>query len=176
MLDCLEIDRKTWQATHFKSIENNKNTIGHRYIRSLFTDAKGDIWIGHYGGFSKYNYKTNDFTRFLNQSKKLPESTRVYDFKQAPDGTVWIAGWDVLLSYNIELDTFHAFLPNAKFSKGLSNGNLREILLDNSGQIRLIASEKGVVYFDNEENKFINFKFDPNTSFSLPSNNVFHCF
>ncbi|MBC8111801.1 MAG: histidine kinase [Verrucomicrobia bacterium] len=170
------LDRKTGWAVQYQAKAEQKNTLGHRFVRSLWTDPKGIIWVGHYGGFSRYNANTDDFTRIIYNSAKLPEDTRIYDFDKSTDETLWLAGWGVLLQYNLRRDTFRAVVPNTDPSLGLTNDRLREILVDPTGKIQFIASEKGISRFDTVLKRFVSYKFNPNDPQSLPSNNVFHVF
>jgi signal transduction histidine kinase/ligand-binding sensor domain-containing protein/DNA-binding response OmpR family regulator len=53
----------------YRPIKNVKNSLQSYYIRSLFTDHKGQLWVGGNQGISVYNYDTDSFTNY-----KLPRS------------------------------------------------------------------------------------------------------
>lgn len=53
----------------YRPVKNNKNSLQSYYIRSLFTDHKGQLWVGGNKGISIYNYNTDSFTNY-----KLPRS------------------------------------------------------------------------------------------------------
>jgi signal transduction histidine kinase/ligand-binding sensor domain-containing protein/DNA-binding response OmpR family regulator len=53
----------------YRPIKNIKNSLQSYYIRSLFTDHKGQLWVGGNQGISVYNYDTDSFTNY-----KLPRS------------------------------------------------------------------------------------------------------
>ncbi|GGA87758.1 hybrid sensor histidine kinase/response regulator [Flavobacterium palustre] len=53
----------------YRPIKNVKNSLQSYYIRSLFTDHKGQLWIGGNKGISVYNYDTDSFTNY-----QLPRS------------------------------------------------------------------------------------------------------
>lgn len=48
----------------YRPIKNVKNSLQSYYIRSLFTDHKGQLWIGGNQGISLYNYDTDSFTNY----------------------------------------------------------------------------------------------------------------
>jgi signal transduction histidine kinase/ligand-binding sensor domain-containing protein/DNA-binding response OmpR family regulator len=53
----------------YRPIKNVKNSLQSYYIRSLFIDHKGQLWIGGNQGISVYNYDTDSFVNY-----KLPRS------------------------------------------------------------------------------------------------------
>lgn len=48
----------------YRPIKNVKNSLQSYYIRSLFTDHKGQLWVGGNQGISVYNYDTDSFTNY----------------------------------------------------------------------------------------------------------------
>ncbi|MCI9845993.1 response regulator [Flavobacterium pectinovorum] len=48
----------------YRPIKNVKSSLQSYYIRSLFTDHKGQLWIGGNQGISVYNYNTDSFTNY----------------------------------------------------------------------------------------------------------------
>jgi ligand-binding sensor domain-containing protein/signal transduction histidine kinase/DNA-binding response OmpR family regulator len=53
----------------YRPIKGVKNSLQSYYIRSLFTDHKGQLWVGGNQGISVYNYDTDSFTNY-----QLPRS------------------------------------------------------------------------------------------------------
>jgi ligand-binding sensor domain-containing protein/signal transduction histidine kinase/DNA-binding response OmpR family regulator len=53
----------------YRPIKGVKNSLQSYYIRSLFTDHKGQLWVGGNQGISVYNYDTDSFVNY-----KLPRS------------------------------------------------------------------------------------------------------
>ncbi|MEG1229375.1 MAG: two-component regulator propeller domain-containing protein, partial [Flavobacterium sp.] len=48
----------------YRPLKNAKNSLQSYFIRSLFTDHKGRLWIGGNQGLSVYNYDTDNFTNY----------------------------------------------------------------------------------------------------------------
>ncbi|MEN2489381.1 two-component regulator propeller domain-containing protein [Flavobacterium sp. B11] len=48
----------------YRPVKNTKNSLQSYFIRSLFTDHKGRLWIGGNQGLSVYNYDTDNFTNY----------------------------------------------------------------------------------------------------------------
>ncbi|PIF34423.1 signal transduction histidine kinase [Flavobacterium sp. 9] len=53
----------------YRPVKNVKTSLQSYYIRSLFTDRKGRLWVGGNQGISVYNYNTDSFTNY-----QLPRS------------------------------------------------------------------------------------------------------
>ena len=50
-------------TTYYHTLDDN-SSIANNHIRSLCTDAEGNIWIGTLVGLSRYNIQTNDFSNY----------------------------------------------------------------------------------------------------------------
>ncbi|MGE6355914.1 hybrid sensor histidine kinase/response regulator transcription factor [Flavobacterium sp. NPDC079362] len=48
----------------YRPVKNVKTSLQSYYIRSLFTDHKGQLWVGGNQGISVYNYNTDSFTNY----------------------------------------------------------------------------------------------------------------
>lgn len=48
----------------YRPLKNVKNSLQSYYIRSLFTDHKGQLWVGGNQGISVYNYNNDSFTNY----------------------------------------------------------------------------------------------------------------
>jgi len=53
----------------YRQVEGDKNGLQSHYIRSLFVDHKGTMWVGGNQGISRYNYASDNFVNY-----KLPRS------------------------------------------------------------------------------------------------------
>ena len=58
----------------------NDNSIADNFIRKLFEDSKGNIWIGTSNGLSNYNSNLDNFENFYHD-KDIPNSLL--------DNTIW---------------------------------------------------------------------------------------
>ncbi len=48
----------------YRPVKNVKNSLQSYFIRSLFIDHKGQLWVGGNKGISVYNYNTDSFTNY----------------------------------------------------------------------------------------------------------------
>ena len=73
-------------------------TLANRYLNTLFTDADGRIWIGHYYGIDVYDPQTD---RLVDVG--VPPALRpaiVYAVIQTADGTIWLGSNKGLFRYD----------------------------------------------------------------------------
>lgn len=150
----------------------NKFSLGSRFIRSLRLDKNNDLWIGYYGGFSQFRRKSNDFRQHV-PSIESDEEIRVYDFQQADDNVMWIAGWDVILKYYQREDRYDFIARSRKDTHDFENENIRELVLDDEGELWIAGGEKGLSIYNKVRGRFENIHHDPHRAKGLPTNNIF---
>ncbi|HEX5169420.1 MAG TPA: two-component regulator propeller domain-containing protein [Cyclobacteriaceae bacterium] len=169
----LKLKRKGSTAQLYRPIPGSSNTIGHRFIRSLWVDPDGVLMVGHYNGFSIYHPKSNTFSPHAIETGGLAEA-RVYDLKPGRNKNVWMAAWDVIACYNLTTKEIKCISSKDPKTPGFLSENIRELLLDSGGDLWMAAGEKGMTIYDKETGRFITYRSDPNDPTSLPSNNIFH--
>jgi ligand-binding sensor domain-containing protein len=159
-------------ARQYLPVTGNEHGIGSRFIRSLWLDEYNELWVGHYGGFSKYRKATADFKQYV---PTIPsnEEVRVYDFKKGTSDNLWIAAWDVILKYNVSNDTYDFIARSMTDAAGFKNQNIREVEVDDAGDLWLAAGEKGLSIYNKATNRFININHHGGISDELPSSNIF---
>lgn len=140
-----------------------------RYIRSLYQDSKGLIWVGTSDGVIKFkpeNIIANplDFINYkLNLQKfNTLSSNDVKTIYEDEDGQIWIGtaggGLNKYLGDTNKEGMFESFTT----SNGLSGDIVSGILEDNNNQL-WISSENGISKFDKQYNSFTNYHFSENT-------------
>jgi ligand-binding sensor domain-containing protein len=70
----------------------NKKSLPGNYIRCLFTDSRGTVWIGTSNGFAFYDYRSNSFESFLQDStdKNSLRGNSISVIKEDSHGIIWI--------------------------------------------------------------------------------------
>ena len=162
--------RKTGKV--YKPRPDGSSTIGHRFIRSMWIDDHRQLWVGHYGGFSIYQRNTDDFLAF----KPKPshgEDLRVYDIKGDQHDGVWMAGWDMVLHYNLISKEYKFISIASARDIGFTIENIRDLQLDEDGYLWIAVGEKGISIFNTTSKTFSTVHYAPSDSAGLPSNNLF---
>lgn len=71
----------------YRPAKNAPGSIGSYYIRSLFTDRQGRLWIGGNGGISSYDYATDSFKNY--NIKPYPGEWFISCIMQDAKGILW---------------------------------------------------------------------------------------
>ena len=117
---------------HFKTEINNKNSISHNSVRTIYVDKKAAIlWIGTNDGLNKYDPKTGIFIRY-NKEEGLPNGN-VYGILSDDEGNLWISHNKGLSQFNIETEKFRNFdihdgLQNNEFNTGAYYKNSKGVM------------------------------------------------
>jgi ligand-binding sensor domain-containing protein len=171
----IRIDPSGKTGKLYKPRPGDPTSVGHRFIRALWTDEKQNVWIGHYNGFSRYRPDTDNFVQYFPRSESK-EEIRVYDFKKGEGNKIWMAGWDVILRFDRETKQYDIISRSDSRELKFSNDNIRDLELDDEGQLEMAVGEKGISLYDKVKNQFITVRYIPSSAKGLPSNNIFDVF
>ena len=170
----IRIDPSHRTGKHYRP-DSKPTSIGHRFIRSLWVDSLRNLWIGHYGGFSRYRGATDDFEVY--RPKTSPnEQARVYDFKSGKANTIWMAGWDMILHFYPETNQFRTISKSESREMRFASENIRDLELDKTKALWIAVGEKGMSLYDRSKKEFKTLRYTSTQSDGLPSNNLFDVF
>lgn len=79
--------------TIYKHDANNKHSLSHNYVRTLFEDSKGHLFVGSYNGIQMYNPATDNFTPQARweESGELFQSN-IITILERKNGEIWLSG------------------------------------------------------------------------------------
>lgn len=172
----IRIEQSGKKGKLYKPDPNQSNSVGHRYIRSLWVDDNQTLWVGHYQGFSRYQPDTDDFIRYYPKNKNSNEEIRIYDFKKGKGNTLWLAGWDVILHADIEKNEYEFISRTESKSLGFKSENIRDLELDDERYLWMAVGERGMSLYHNEVSQFTTLQYSPSDTLGLPSDNIFDIF
>ena len=139
----------------YRNDPENPESLGSDYIRSLFVDKDGNVWIGTLGsGLDKLNPVTGIFKHF----KNIPgDSTSICNnnincIRQDSKGYIWLGTWAGISRFDQVKETFISY----RTRDGLPDNNISEIQEDDKGNL-WISTFKGLVQFNPEREKGNNF-------------------
>ena len=132
----------------YRPVNGNQNSLQSYYIRSLFVDHKGELWIGGNKGISRYNYAKDAFQNF-----KLPRSLGewyISSITEDQNHSIWAT--------SIVGDIFKLEAGASSFKKinlnAENNGIKRMAYVGNWKQYILLGTEVGLFKI-NEKNQLI---------------------
>jgi len=132
------------------------------FVRSLFEDHSGNIWVGFENGGIAFINPTNDIPTFVTSKSDSVGvfGSTIYSVAEYPDNTFWIgseSGLTKMILPKGEIQGFaHATFKNYSVQNGLPDKSVNGILSDDEGHL-WISSIKGLVKFDISTEIFQNY-------------------
>ena len=162
-----------YQITTYRHQPSDPNSIINNHIHSIFKDSKHNLWIGSYGGLSKYEPKTDNFTHY--NSPSLNDSDGKVGYIQSlfedSDGELWLSSNMGLYRYSIDTNTYILYLPDDNKPNSVIHSEIKSIAEDSIGNI-WIGTTIGVSKYNKRNNTFTNYQHSPENPHSLSNNFV----
>lgn len=127
--------------------ESEVGRLQDNYVKTLFEDSRGRIWVGSWFGLSLFQPGSQTFMAFPFDT---PESRRIFNYNfieviiEAPDGQLWIGTWGGgLHTFDPQRASFRHF---EHFDSGHGDRNLwvRDLALDRAGQLWIATVGDGL--------------------------------
>lgn len=158
----------------FRNDLSNPKSLSYDYIRVLYVDRDGILWVGTYGGgLNKYDPKTEKFIRFQHEEKN-PESLSndyINAIFQDSKGILWVGTEEGLNALDPRTGKFRRYLHDPSNPDSLIHNKVTCIYEDSLGNL-WIGTFGGLEKFDSKKEKFIHYVHDPANPFSLIDNRV----
>jgi len=132
------LNKKTGKFKHYQYDAENPRSLASNGIYSIIKDSKGNLWIGTWsGGLHLYNYKTDDFTRFVPDGKPGSlGSSNVFSICEDSFGNLWIgtnAGG--LNKYDYKTGRFKKYIKDDKKPGSLSGRSMSQVYKTASNEL-----------------------------------------
>ena len=148
----------------FYSDPTDSESISNNYVKNLYEDAQGNIWIAtHGGGMNKFDRKNNRFKRYINDpgNKNTISDNTVNKIIGDLQGKLWIATSDGVNLYNPEKNIFKRFYHDPQNPRSLSENNITTVFADSRGNIWFGTLNSGLNRFSVKDSTFITYRNDP---------------
>ncbi len=142
---------------NIQKLTNNPNedsSLSHNYIKSLFTDQKGSVWVGsYYGGVDIWDESNSNFVNFGEFSEKVRLGHKVVSSivvdaqKNRYFGT---EGGGITIVDHTGLDTRYLDVSNAK---ALESNNIKSLFI-NDDLLLIGTFNKGLKVYDIKKQRF----------------------
>ena len=143
-------DTKTEGFTSVMPSEENTSILDN-YVRVIYEDKGGIIWIGTSLGLSKLDRNHKPMTVYpINYAG---ERARVKDISAMPDNTMWLATNNGILVCDNSFDIIRHYGK----SNGLKHDIINRIFVDSHNTI-WVGTNDGLQYFDGKADRFIEIK------------------
>ncbi len=142
------------QAARYPDIVNydmkvlgTKQGLSSDYIRTIFKDSKGKVWIATDGiGVDVYN---GESIKTFNKKSGFPVG-RVFDIEEDKHGNIWFAAYDEGL-VKFDGQKFHHW----NFEQGLPKAMCMEILVHDDGSIYIASLGDGLIRYHDDKFKLL---------------------
>ncbi|RAK02363.1 signal transduction histidine kinase [Larkinella arboricola] len=147
-------DKKTGTFTHFRPDLQQAGSLSNGFVRSLYCDCKGVIWVGTQGGLNRFDALQNTFTVYR-KNQKSPGSlsnNQVNSIYEDTDGTLWVGTDGGLNRFDARTQTFTVY----RQPEGLPNDVIQAITEDTHKNL-WISTNKGLSRFSRRSGTFRNY-------------------
>ncbi len=171
--------KKDGRIIQYKKELGNSSSVSSNFIRSVFRDSNGIVWIGtNFNGLNEYNPSTGRYKLFTydmddNNSISNNGITCIFETRS---GALWFGTWWGLNRFDRKTGKFTRFLSKPGVSNGLQNDLIWDIFEDSRGMIWVGTDGGGVSEINPATYNFINFSSDSTNKFRISNNRVFTIF
>ncbi len=176
-LDEIKSNRKS--SIHLQHDPNNNNSLCDNFVRSIFVDKSGIVWIGsNNDGLNSYDPKTGKykfFTYDINDTTSL-SNKGVISICQDNLGYLWFGTWWGLNRYDKTTNKFTRYIYNPLNQNGLRSNIIWDLYSDSQGMIWIGTGGGGVSELNPKTLKFTNFTCDTTNKNYISNDRVFTIF
>ncbi len=163
---------------HFRVFFNDlsdSGSLSNNYVKNLFEDQQGNIWIAtHGGGLNKFDRKTNRFKRYLHDPKNpnsLSDNT-INKIITDNKGKLWIATSEGVNVFDPETSRFHGFFHKSDKPNSLSDNNVTTAFADSRGNLWFGTLNGGLNRYSFKDSVFTSYQNDPKNKKSISGNTI----
>ena len=174
-----EIKDKTNQIIYFSHIPGNPNSLVDNFVRSVFVDHKGFVWMGtNNSGLERYDPDTGKFKLFTydaNNNRSI-SNNGITTICEDDDGNLWFGTWWGLNFFDRKTEKFTRYFPNAADSNSIKSTFILDICKGSKGKIWVATNGGGVSEIDIRTKKITNFYNGSNSKNYISDNKVYTIF
>ena len=163
------LDERTGRFKHYGHNPGDPHSLMTDNVVSVYGDPSGQIWAGQYGGVSRFDPVTDQFTNYpLGPDESAGLAYTVSTFHRDGSGTLWLGTWGGVLSrFDEKVNTFVNYPPDQRDPRQLQGGSIGAIHEDRAGTLWL-ASGLGLYRYNRQEGTFTRYTENQ----GLPSNDL----
>ena len=151
-------DERSGQFKHYRHNPGDPHSLMTDDVVSLYGDPSGQLWVGEFGGASRFDPATDRFTNY--RPGPIGSTSLEYTvsaFHRDHSGTLWLGTWGGILSrFNDKTNTFVNYTRDLRNPHRLQGGSIGAIHEDRAGTLWL-ASGQGLYRYDRRNETFIRY-------------------
>lgn len=157
----------------YKSDLTDTLSISNNRINYIYKDSTGTLWVETIDGLlNRYNYKTDDFTRFK-PHEITGETSKQFVYQevvQEKPGIVWYLEHGILTRENRLAGEIQTFEHDPFQSESLNDNDIMSLYIDNTKVLWIGTNSGGINKVDLLQKKFTNIRHHPLNENSIQSN------
>ncbi len=135
------------QTQLFKNETYNEFSLSNNYVRVVFEDKIGNLWIGTEDGLNLYdnNPKSEKFVRYLHQieNSNSISNDEILSITEDDDGNIWIGTANGLNKFDVKKGLFTVFTEK----DGLPSNTIHGVVCDLQNRI-WVSTSQGIAEID----------------------------
>ncbi|WP_422361036.1 two-component regulator propeller domain-containing protein [Reichenbachiella sp.] len=157
---------KTWRFEI-----DNPNSLSHNVVYQVLEDSSDHLWVATHDGLSKFNPSTESFQRFYNGSPSGSQNS-IITMHSAESSHLWIGTERGLFLFDMSQGYFEPFQVKTEENIDLTDKYIRDLEMDDSGNLWIATTEHGLFSFNLSENRLNQYVSEIGRSNTLASNNI----
>ena len=150
---------------------NDSSSIPVDYVSALYTDSRGELWIGANSGLSKYNPDCDCLQQYSSGNEEI-KLTNVRSITEDLNKNIWIGTRDGnLFRYERESNSFTRMLHGQSDSLNIAYDGIWHLLVDQNNSL-WIGTNSGLIRYDINSGEIKQFSHDPSDPNSLIDNRI----
>lgn len=141
----------------YETDPNDTHSISSNYIRTIFEDHKGVIWIGTKDGLNKFDKQNEQFSHYKNipDNPDSLSSNKIGAIYEDSSGILWIGTMGGGLNrFDPKTEMFSCYKNLPDNSKSLSHNHIRSIIRGESNSLWIGTFGGGLNKFDKKNRTF----------------------
>lgn len=167
---------QSWQIQHIKFRLGQSNGLRHKVVHSIVQVNSNEIWVGTLGGGVSAFTLDGQFVKHIPLHFGDSELKLINVLYKDSENSVWIGTVDLgLHKINLATNDIVHYAFNAEDAKSVSSNTIEAIIQDKRGQI-WIASDKGLMIYDHQNDNFWQYHHSPANPYSLKNDFILTLF
>lgn len=159
------------EAKKYELKRRDSSSVSDDYIRSLYVDSTGDLWIGANSGLSRYNPDCDCLYNYPEIIEGHPMAW-IRSITEDNNNNIWIGTRNGhLFKYEREGERFSSVLQNPSEPLSILKDRIGNLLVDQNNNL-WIGTNSGLVQFNIDSGSAKQFLHDPSNPNSLIDNTI----
>ena len=164
------------KVIHYLNNPGNKNSISNNFIRSIFVDHYGIVWIGtNNDGLNRFDPNTGKFKLYTydNNNPSSISNNGITSICEDHNGTLWFGTWWGLNKFDRVNEKFLRYNSDPSNPNKLKNDHIWDLCVDKENNIWVGTDRGGLSKFNQQSNTFTNFSSDSTSKYYISDNKIF---